>query len=217
MVLPTSPSVGYSPSTRASSLSQGWAPPLVSPSTAGGGSVSTRKPTPIPPKRSFSLNGDKQQQQLVEVALSPFALSPLQAYASRLLDGSQAATPDSGTHRLAVPSCTPAAVESPCSSPLLSVRHCLPLASSPLSEARQLPLAPPSSPAPTVLDKITNSAAFQQLAKQAAAARGAEEAEDEEGGEEGTTATFLTSSDEKRRSLSSSNRRAVDWMPVLVE
>ena len=129
--------------------------------------------------------------------------------------------------RLQVPSSTPALVDSPCSSPLLNVRNCLPLpAASPLPGGRQLPGAPPSSPNVSVVDKLAHSAAFKQLCLQRTTAdKRKEEAELDEpsmeqpsGVVEVVAEVKLYSSDEKRHSLSSTGSgRGMNCMPVLVE
>ena len=155
------------------------------------------------------------------VTLSPYGKSPLQS--TRLLVAhSPYHTPDSATHKLTVPAPTPSAVDSPCSSPLLSVRHCLPLPASPMSEVRKLPCAPPSSPAISVADRLARSSAFKELMQQQATQaeeRDSGHCKDEHSLEEEDAALSFTSSDEKRHSLSSNSgsRRGVEWMPVLVE
>ena len=209
MVLPQSSGVGCSVLSRPpSSLSDRWCAPLVSPASPRGvsGLLTTRKPTPIPPKRTFASPSnvsllDSKDAHLTAATLSPCAVSP-----------------QSATHKLAVPTPTPNAVESPSCSPLLTVRHCLPLSASPASDVRLLPIAPPSSPAVSVLDTVARSAAFKQLMQQQAT-HAEEGGKDEQASVDSGVSLAFTASDEKRHSLSSSggNRRGVDWMPVVAE
>ena len=205
------------------SLSVGvWAPPMASPSS---GQPTTRKSTPIPPKRTFSGpladtapedSREPSQQRKGAMSLSPFCMSPPLASRFMLLGSSTAGvttTAESAAHKLGVPASTPnAAFVSPGSTPPLSLRHCLPLAASPAATARRLPSAPPTSPAISLLDRLTRSAAFRALVSKQQQQVGELASEEEEDG----NPMAFTASDEKRHSLSSSGR-GMDWMPVLVE